>query len=134
MNRIQNIETKAIVEVELEPVWVGGVWECGNVRFTDPDKAIYQAVPADVSPKQLTPVEFKMCFTSAERLAITAIRDNAEHPASPTLKDVYSILDDPRLKIVDLGLQSNLDLIDFLVSLNVLTSGRAAEIKDGVIL
>lgn len=89
--------------------------------------------PMPTPAPQLSPVEFKMCFTSAERLAITAIMDNAEHQASPTLKDVYSILDDPRLKIVDLGLQSNLDLIDFLVSLNVLTSDRAAEIKDGVL-
>ena len=82
--------------------------------------------PATVYP-QLTPIEFKMCFTTAERLAIKAAKET-----DPILQDTYEILDDVRLKTVDLNLASNRALIDYLVSVSCITAERAAQIKLGV--
>jgi len=84
--------------------------------------------PVVVYPK-LSPLQFKMCFTSQERTAIKALR-----ATNPVIEDAYEILDDPRLTTVDLSLASNQGLIDYLVSLSVLTAERAAQIKLGVML
>ena len=85
--------------------------------------------PADtpVIYPQLTPLEFKMCFTVTERLAIKAAKET-----DPILQDTYEILDDVRLKTVDLNLASNRALIDYLVSLGCITIERAEEVKSGV--
>ena len=87
--------------------------------------------PAPVAPEapKLSPVQFKMCFTSQERIAIKALR-----ATNPVIDDAYDILDDPRLTMVDLSLASNQEMIDCLVSLSVLTTARAAQIKAGVML
>ena len=77
----------------------------------------------------MTPVEFKMLFTIQERIAIKAARTTDE-----ILQDGFEILEDPRLTTVDFGLQSVRDLIDYMVSLNLLTVERAVEIKDGKML
>ncbi len=57
------------------------------------------------SPEQaypiLNPVEFKLLFTSAERLKLNELRKT-----DPVLDDFLGIIDDPRLTQVDLGLQS----------------------------
>lgn len=105
----------------------GETWEAPVIPVIEP-------VEPTPEPLHLTPVEFKMCFTSTERVAITTIRDDDAHPASATLKDIYSILDDPRLSFVDLRLQSSLDLIDFLVTIGCLTPERAAMVKAGTII
>ena len=44
------------------------------------------------------------------------------------------IIDDPRLDTVNFNLQSTKDAIDYLVSIEVLTVERAAQVKTGVFL
>lgn len=99
-------------------------WRCGGVLYSDPDKIF----SLDAGAK-LSPVQFKMCFTSQERIAIKALR-----ATNPILEDAYEILDDPRLTTVDMALASNQQMIDYLVTLGVLTAERAAEIKAGKML
>ena len=78
-------------------------------------------------PPKLTPIEFKLCFTSQERIAINTLK-----ATDPIVADAYSILDDVRLQAVDLSLQSNINLIDYLVSVKAITAARAVIIKTGV--
>jgi hypothetical protein len=84
--------------------------------------------PAPVLPF-LTPVQFKMCFTTQERIAITAIK-----ATDVALKAAYEILDDPRLTQVDLNLQSVKDMVAYIHSLNIITPERMASILAGTII
>jgi len=94
-----------------------------------PEPIYVEAVaPNPVYPK-MSPIQFKMLFASAERIAIKAARATDE-----ILQDAYEILEDPRLTEVDMALSSNQELIDYLVSLNLLTSDRATSIKLGILL
>lgn len=86
---------------------------------------IVTAVEIAVIPPKLSPIEFKMLFTSQERIAITALKST-----DAIIGDAFMILDDPRLTEVDLSLASNIDLIDYLATVvPILTPARVAEIK-----
>lgn len=79
-----------------------------------------------VIPPKVSPIEFRLLFTPAERVAInTAKTDDA------VLTDFFSIVDDPRLTFVDLGLQSTQDAIAYLVAKELLTQERASEVLTG---
>jgi hypothetical protein len=69
----------------------------------------------------LSPIAFKLRFTPQERVAIYA-------STSAMVKDFISILDDTRLKEIDLVLQSTIDAVGYLASLSLITQARASEI------
>lgn len=75
---------------------------------------------------KVTPVQFKMLFTSAERIAIKAAKTT-----DPVLEDAFEILEDPRLTEVDLGIKSNQDLLLYMVSNGLITDARRMEILTG---
>lgn len=77
---------------------------------------------------KVSPVEFKLLFTPAERVAI-----NARRTTDPVVDDFFTILDDPRLTHVNLGLPSTGQALAYLVSLGDLTANRPAEILTGVL-
>lgn len=77
---------------------------------------------------KVSPVEFKLLFTSTERLAIKALKAN-----DPVIEDAFDILEDPRLTEVNLGLQSNLNYLLYLASKGVLEEERVAEILTGAL-
>lgn len=81
--------------------------------------------PVVMYPK-ITPVQFKMLFTSAERIAIKAAKTT-----DPVLEDAFEILEDPRLTEVDLGINSNQDLLLYMVSNGLITDARRMEILTG---
>lgn len=86
---------------------------------------------------QLSPVEFKMLFTPAERVAIRQARsyvgdDPAKAEAALFIDDWWSIIDDPRLSTVDLTLGSTVEGIEYLVSAGLIASGRCDEITRGL--
>jgi hypothetical protein len=83
----------------------------------------------DNPPTRISPVEFKLCFTPQERIAIKAAR-----ATDPVLEDAFDILDDPRLTFVDLTLASTQGLIDYCVAQGHVTDERAVQIKAGVFL
>lgn len=87
-----------------------------------------QPEPVPVSPK-VTPVEFKMLFTSAERIAIKEAR-----ATDPVIDDYFDIVEDPRLQVVDLGLHSVQEGIQYLQTIGIFTEDRVSQILAGTIL
>lgn len=87
-----------------------------------------QPEPVPVYPT-VTPVEFKMLFTSAERIAIKEART-----IDPVVDDYFDIVEDPRLQVVDLGLHSVQEGIHYLQSTGILTEDRVSQILAGTIL
>lgn len=85
-----------------------------------------EPAPAPTEAPKVSPVEFKLLFTSAERVAIKAAR-----ATDPVIDDFYDIVEDPRLTFVDLGLQSTQDALAYMVAQNLLTAERQAEILAG---
>ena len=83
--------------------------------------------PTPSEATKVSPVEFKLLFTSPERVAIKAAR-----ATDPVIDDFYDIVEDPRLTFVDLGLQSTQDALSYMVAQGLLTAERATEILAGV--
>lgn len=75
----------------------------------------------------ISPVEFKLLFTPQERMAIKAARATDE-----ILDDLFTIIDDPRLKEVNLNLESNKAVMAYLESKGLITAERKAEIMTGI--
>lgn len=97
---------------------VDGVWvNPAPVEPVTPEPTV------PVAPK-VSPIEFKLLFTSGERIAIKTSTD-------PIVQDFYEITSDPRLTHVDLSLKSTKDAIAYLVSINILTQDRADAILTG---
>jgi len=76
----------------------------------------------------ISPVEFKLLFTPQERLAI-----KVEQANDAILDDLFSILDDPRLKEINLNLESNKAVMEYLQSKGLITADRKAEIMTGIL-
>lgn len=125
MPAIKQLSTDEIIQVAETPVWRNGLWDCGDQRFLDPGKDLYEVVE-DTSAPQLTRVQFKMLFTSAERIAIKEAR-----ATDAILDDFYELLEDPQLTYIDLDLQSNRDAINYLASKGYITPERIPEILSG---
>jgi len=92
--------------------------------FTKPVENIVEVLPT-IEYKKISPLEFKMLFTVTERIAIKNLKLTDE-----IICDWYEILDDPRLKEVDLGLKSTQDGLNYLVSKDVLEESRVLEILE----
>lgn len=85
---------------------------------------VEQVVEATESKTKVGAIEYKLLFTSLERLAIKTSND-------PIIQDLYEITNDPRLTEIDLSLKSTKDSIAYLVSVGVLTQDRAEQILRG---
>lgn len=102
---------------EVKQGWIrneAGEWEAPAPTPTPPE-----------APK-VSPAEFKLLFTSVERVAIKAAR-----ATDPVIDDFFEIVEDQRLTYVDLGLQSTKDAIGYLQSKGLLTAERADAILSG---
>ena len=75
----------------------------------------------------ISPVEFKLLFTPQERMAIIAERVN-----DPVLNDLFTILDDVRLKEINLNLESNKAVMEYLEYKNLITTESKADIMTGI--
>jgi hypothetical protein len=111
--------------------WVkdGDTWIAPPQPEPQPEPGPEPPQPEKVYPKvypKVSPVEFKLLFNSAERMAIKAAR-----LTNPILEDAYEILEDIRLKEVDLGIKSNQDLIAYMVTLSLITQERAEQVLNG---
>jgi len=79
-----------------------------------------------VVPPTVTVTKFKLLFTSAERVAISAAKSS-----DPVIADFYSILDDYRTLEVNLALQTVQEMLGYLISKDLLTAERKDEILTG---
>lgn len=100
-------------------ILVDGTWEAPPVGTPFEPVTIYPSV---------SPVEFQLLFTSAERVAIKAAR-----ATDPIIDDFMDIVEHPKLTFVNLNLASTQSALDYFISLNILTSDRKAAILTGVI-
>lgn len=75
MAKIKHINTGDIITVAKEPEFDGGIWECGNQRFTDPDGDEYEAVI------ELRPVINFTYPTAAERATNITVNVSVVNPA-----------------------------------------------------
>lgn len=108
------------------PVHRSGI-AVGDV-LTDDDLAVIgvERVNAPPKPPQVGPVEFKLLFTSAERVALKQAR-----ATDPVLDDFFELVEDPRLQTVNLGLPSVAGALQYMVSLGLLAADRPAQILAG---
>ena len=83
--------------------------------------------PTPEAPK-VSPVQFKLLFTPPERVAMSEAK-----ATDAIMQDFFNVVDDPRLTYVDLSLQSTKDAINYLISKNLLTQERGAEVLSGVL-
>lgn len=85
--------------------------------------------PPALTPPQVSSVEFKMLFTSAERVAIREARKT-----DAVVDDFFDLVEDPRLTYVDLALPSVQGALQYLVAVELLTEERVPEILSGKVL
>lgn len=104
----------------------GDGWVNGQLVKPEPPAPTPEPEPVPPAPPKVSPVEFKLLFTSPERIAI-----KAERATDPVIDDFFDIVDDPRLTFVDLGLQSTQDALAYLEAKGLIAPGRAAEILAG---
>lgn len=89
-----------------------------------PEPFVSPPAPEPIIPDiKISPIEFKLLFTTAERIAI-----KEERATDPVIDDFYSIVEDPRLTEVNLSLSSTKNAINYLVSKNLITATRKNEI------
>ncbi len=103
-------------------------WVSDEENELCPDENFFPGEPEPVTKKVLSVIEFKMCFTSAERVAIYTLRDAGD----AVVTDWLSILDDPRCTGVDLWLENTRSGVEYLVGkITGFTTDRAAAVLNG---
>lgn len=106
-----------------------------TVGSTVDDKGKWTIAPAPVEPvapivyPKVSPMTFQMLFTSPERIAI---RTKVAAP-DPVLADWWDIVTNPQLTEVDLALSSVQSALAYLVTLEILTEDRKAQVLTGII-
>ena len=68
-------------------------------------------IKKEAAPIRVSPVEFKLLWTSPERIALKTLRET-----DPILDDFFSIVEDPRLTEVNLGLESTKQAVSYAVA------------------
>jgi len=110
-------------QFESVPAKVRQGWVRVDGQWSAPTPTPQREAP---SVTQVTPVEFMLLFTSAERVAIKSAR-----PSDAVIDDFFDILEDPRMTIVNLTSQSTKDALAHFVDKKLVTQSRADEILSG---
>lgn len=121
-------DAAALFELVPDAVVVGSLVD-GKGKWTIAEPSPPPAPVETIELLQVSPVEFKLLFTSAERVAIKLAR-----AADPILDDFFEIVEDPRLTLVNLRLRSTQEAIGYLQAKNYITADRKTEILTGQIL
>lgn len=105
--------------------------------WTHPEPVPEPATPEPALRTRLTRPEFKLQFTSAERIAIRQAREYDGDDAAASLRaaiidDFFDIINDPALSYVDLELPATIEGVNYLESEGLIATGRATEILTGV--
>ena len=103
----------------------GWILDDGNWATPDVPERVETTEPE--RPVILSPIAFKMCFTSHERIGFYALAET-----DAIIKDWITILDDPRCDRVDLSLTSTRDAVRYLVGkVEGFTDERAVNVLNG---
>lgn len=118
------------IATEFEPVPddVQAGWARNEAGEWEAPAPTPEPTPAPTESPKVSPVEFKLLFTAGERVAIKAAR-----ASDPVIDDFFSIIEDPRLTHVNLGLQSTQDALGYLETKGVITDARRVQILAGKI-
>ena len=123
MMKLKNINGDVVYEggeIRYDEPLRGWVTDVGV--FSDPDKLLVLAG----GTLKISPIEFKLLFTVQERIAIKTARQT-----DAVIDDFYSIVEDPRLTFVDLGLASTQQAVGYLATQNLIEASRVDEILAG---
>lgn len=102
--------------VEVGHSLINGVW-------TAAIKEDIFVVDSNIYSIKIAPIDFKLLLTPTERVAVNQVK-----ATDALVNDFFSLVEDPRMTTVDLGLQSTKDIINHLVTINILTPQRAEDI------
>lgn len=133
MFKLMDLNDTVVHQSQTKPEWILGIWECGDARFTDQDESLYYVVEID-SPLSVSPIHFKLLFTSQERIKAKELR-----ATDSTIDDFWSILDDPRTQSVDMYLLSIQGAIEYTLAeinangVTIDVAARKAQILQGII-
>ena len=118
------------IAAEFEPVPddVQAGWARNEAGEWEAPAPTPEPTPAPTESPKVSPVEFKLLFTAGERVAIKAAR-----ASDPVIDDFLSIIEDPRLTHVNLGLQSTQDALGYLETKGIITDARRVQILAGKI-
>ena len=118
------------IAAEFEPVPddVQAGWARNEAGEWEAPAPTPEPTPAPTESPKVSPVEFKLLFTAGERVAIKAAR-----ASDPVIDDFLSIIEDPRLTHVNLGLQSTQDALGYLETKDLITDARRVQILAGKI-
>ena len=72
---------------------------------------------------RVSPVQYKLLFTSQERIAI-----RVERETDPVIDDFFDIIDDPRLEGVDVNGPASVSAVNYMRDKGLLTEARAEDI------
>ena len=98
---------------------VNGVW-------TNPPAPPAPPAPVPQYSTTMTPIEFRLLFVSAERIAIkTAAKTD------PVVEDFWSLINDPELAQVNVADAQIIEALDYLVAIAILTQARETTILLG---
>lgn len=86
-----------------------------------------EPTPTPTPQNIVNPVQFKLLFTSSERIAIDDARKT-----DPVINNYFSLLDDVRLTALNLNGQSTIEAVQYLVTVQLITQERADQILSGV--
>ena len=111
-------------QFERVPDEVENGWTLADGKWTAP--VIQEPGPAPepvITYTKVSPIEFKLLFTSAERVAIKTAR-----ASDPVIDDFYDIVEDPRLTFVDLGLNSTQQALQYMAAQSLIAPERIEQI------
>lgn len=109
-----------------DEVVVGWIQKAGVIQ-APPIAAPVSEVVTEIKPTTLSisPPDFKLRFTFHERISLKKAR-----ATDPGVDDFYDILDDPRLKTVELSAPATIASITYFAEQGYLTQERATQVLD----
>jgi len=113
-------------EFEEVPDTVQHGWRLVDDEWEPPE--VIETPVAQIEPKEVDPITFKLLFTSAERIAAKALR-----ATDPLIDDFWSILDDPRTRSVDMRIPSIQAVIEHTLDAIDAAPERKDQILQGIV-
>lgn len=84
MSKIRRLSDNTEIDVDSQPYWKQGVWECGNNRFTDEGRNQYESIPdPETVPNSVTRFQAKAALEHAGLLG--TVETIMANPATPIL-------------------------------------------------